>query len=56
MMSEESRSQMVMMGNTVMGSTLEAGGDVGFIGNTLSLLMEMILEYQDQARAEREGV
>jgi archaeal flagellar protein FlaJ len=43
MMSEESRSQMVMMGNTVMGSTLEAGGDVGFIGNTLSILMEMIL-------------
>ncbi len=43
MMSAESRSQMVMMGNTVMGSTLEAGGDVGFIGNTLSILMEMIL-------------
>lgn len=43
LMSEESRSQMVMMGNAVMGSTLEAGGDVGFIGNTLSVLMEMIL-------------
>jgi archaeal flagellar protein FlaJ len=42
-MSQESRSQMVMMGNAVMGTTLEAGGDVGFIGNTLSILMEMIL-------------
>lgn len=42
-MSEESKSQMIMMGNSVIGSTLEAGGDVGYVGGRLANLMEMIL-------------
>lgn len=42
-MSQESRSQMIMMGNSVIGSSLEAGGDVGYVGEKLANLMEMIL-------------
>ncbi|MCL5068204.1 MAG: hypothetical protein M1368_07620, partial [Thaumarchaeota archaeon] len=50
-MSGESRSQMVYMGNAVLGSTLEAGGDVGYIGNKLSELMEMILNIRIRREA-----
>lgn len=52
-MSQESKSQMIMMGNSVIGSTLEAGGGVGYVGDKLANLMEMILNIR--SRREQNG-
>jgi flagellar protein FlaJ len=41
-MSLESRSNTVSMSNSVVSSTIEAGGDLGFVGENVSSLLELL--------------
>jgi flagellar protein FlaJ len=52
-MGEETKSHMVLMGNAVLASTLEAGGNIGYVGEKLSSLMEMLLNIR--GRREQNG-
>lgn len=52
-MSEESRSHMVSMSNTVVSSTLEAGGNLAFIGENLAQLLELL--FNIRKRREQNG-
>jgi flagellar protein FlaJ len=52
-MSVESRSHIVSMSNTVVSSTLEAGGDLGFIGENLAQLLDVLSNIQK--RREQNG-
>jgi len=53
LMSTESRSHLISMGNTVISSTIEAGGDLGFIGENLSRLLQAL--YNIRQRREQNG-